>query len=47
MALPAAFTDLPGQAHPAVLAPTGGARASAVSNGWGLGWPVVAAMRTG
>lgn len=47
MALPAASTGLSGEAHPAALAPMGGARAAVVSNGWGLGWPAVAAMRTG
>ena len=39
MALPAAFTGLSGEAHPAALAPTGGARAAVVSNGEALGWP--------
>lgn len=47
MALPAAFTDLSGQAHPAALAPTGGARAALVSNGEALGRPAPPAMRTG
>jgi hypothetical protein len=47
MALPAAFTDLSGEAHPAALAPMGGARAAVVSNGEALGWPAPPAMRTG
>jgi hypothetical protein len=47
MALSAAFTDLSGQAHPAALAPMGGARAAVVSNGEALGWPAPPAMRTG
>jgi len=47
MALPAAFTGLSGEAHPAALAPTGGARAAVVSNGEALGWPAASAMRTG
>jgi hypothetical protein len=47
MALPAAFTDLSGEAHPAALAPMGGARAAVVSNGEALGWPAALAMRTG
>ena len=37
MALPAAFTGLSGEAHPAALAPTGGVRAAVVSNGGGPG----------
>ena len=47
MALPAAFTDLSEEAHPAALAPMGGARAAVVSNGAALGWPAPPAMRTG
>jgi hypothetical protein len=47
MALPAAFTDLSGEAHPAALAPIGGARAAVVSNGEALGRPAPPAMRTG
>jgi hypothetical protein len=47
MALPAAFTDLSREAHPAALAPMGGARAAVVSHGEALGWPAPPAMRTG
>jgi hypothetical protein len=47
MALPAAFTDLSGQAHPAAPAPMGGARAAVVSNGEALGRPAAPATRTG